>query len=91
MGTGRRSSVNSGENANNDCVRKSSDWTDELVKLETVCAADLRARREAVRLDLKVVPSFGNDRLPPVELSSLEFNGNRSGSSSGVGEVGKRG
>lgn len=91
VGTGRRSSVNSGEKEKRDRVKKSSDWTDGLAKLETVWAADLRARKEAVRLDLKVNPSFGNDRPRPVELASLESN-NSSGISSTVEEVvGRRG
>lgn len=90
MGIGRRSSVSSGEKENNDCVRKSSGWTDVLVKLETVCAADLRTRKDAVRLDLNVIPSLGNDRPRP-EFSSPGSNSDGSGSSSAVEEVGRRG
>lgn len=62
MGGGRRSSVISGVIVNKDRVRKSSGWTDGEAKVDTVWAADLMARSEAVRLDLNVDPKRGNDR-----------------------------
>ena len=47
--------------ANGDWVRKSSGWMDEVVNADTVWAADLMARSDAVKLDLKD-PSRGNGR-----------------------------
>jgi hypothetical protein len=44
-----------------DRVRKSSGWTEGVAKVETECAADLIARNDAVRLDLKVEPRRGKD------------------------------
>lgn len=47
---------------NRERVRKSSCWIGGVAKAETVCAADLIARNEAVRFDLNVDPRRGNDR-----------------------------
>lgn len=47
--------------ANGDWVRKSSGWIDEVVNADTVWAADLMARSDAVKLDLKD-SSRGNGR-----------------------------
>lgn len=52
IGGGRRSSVSSGAIVKSDRVRKSSGWTEGVVKEETDCAADLIARNDAVRFDL---------------------------------------
>jgi hypothetical protein len=61
MGRGRRSSVNFGVMVNSDRVRKSSACTEGVAKVDTVCAADLIARKEAVRFDLKLDFRRGND------------------------------
>jgi hypothetical protein len=65
-----------------DLVRKSSGRTEGVAKFDTVCAADLIALREAVRLDLKVNPSRGklrNERLSGEVttgvLSSIKLDG----------------
>ena len=44
-----------------DRVRKSSGWTDGVANVETDCAADFMARRDAVRFDLKLDPRRPND------------------------------
>ena len=60
-------------------MRKSSGWTEGVANVDTECAADLIARNDAVRFDLKVDPRRPNeaDRFDGVEsgvtgsLSSL--------------------
>lgn len=69
MGAGRRSSVISGVMVNKDRVRKSSGWTEGVVKVETDWAADLIARRDAVRFDLKDDLKLGNARADAVRLA----------------------
>ena len=59
---------------NSDRVRKSSGWTEGVVKVETDCAADLMARRDAVRFDLKDDLKLGNDRE-----DAVRFDGTVSG------------
>ena len=44
-----------------DRVRKSSGWTEGVANVETDCAADLMARKDAVRFDLKVDPRRPNE------------------------------
>lgn len=42
-------------------MRKSSGWTEGVANVETDCAADLMARKDAVRFDLKVDPRRPNE------------------------------
>ena len=46
----------------NDCGRRSSGGGAGVVNRDIVCAADLMARNEAVKLDRNVDPRPGNER-----------------------------
>lgn len=74
MGGGLRSSVIFGVMVKNERLRKSSGWTEGDAKVETVCAADLIARSEAVRFDLND-PRRGKDREAAKGLGGVESSG----------------
>ena len=76
-GSGRRSSVNCGELSNRDPARWSFCRITGAVKLENDAAADLRIRREAVRLDLNDDLDFVDNRASPVKLP-VSFPGSSS-------------
>ena len=73
MGGGRRSSVSSGVIVKIARVKKSSGWTDGVAKVETDCAADLIARNDAVRFDLKEDLSRGNGRVEGLRFAVATF------------------
>jgi hypothetical protein len=87
---GIRSSVNGtrGSMEIMDRVKKSSGVTIGTVRLENDLAADLRAFKDAVRLDLKADLRLGNSRLwmldlfPPISCCSKTLKSNESTSMS---------
>lgn len=78
IGGGRRSSVNFGAKVNRERVRKSSWWIGGVANVDTVCAADLMARSEAVKFDLNVDPRRGNDRVALEDLRAFASDSVRS-------------